>query len=87
MYIDRTVTVIPTEVLAEKVKTSQSAGKKQLFGELESAVPVTTFLYLAKLFAKNRQHIIDLATGMLALSYSCFLFNFLELHSIDLASV
>ena len=53
----------PTEVLSEKVKTSPSADKKQLFGELESAVPVTTFLFLAKLFAKNRQHIIDLATG------------------------
>lgn len=52
------------EVLSEKVKSAPSATKKQLFGELESAVPVTTFLFLAKLFAKNRQHIIDLATGV-----------------------
>jgi len=51
------------EVLSEKVKTPPSSSKKQLFGELESAVPVTTFLFLAKLLARNRQHLVDLATG------------------------
>jgi len=52
------------EILSEKIRSSPIGNKKQLFGELESAVPVNTFLYLAKLFARNKQHIIDLATGV-----------------------
>ena len=60
---NQSLIIISTEVLSEKVKSTPSPSKKQLFGELESAVPVTTFLFLAKLFARDRQHIIDLATG------------------------
>lgn len=51
------------EVLSEKVSTKPAGSKKELFGELESAVPGTTFLYLARYLAKHRGHVIDLAIG------------------------
>lgn len=51
------------EVLSEKLRTTPTPSKKQLLGELESAVPVSTFLYLARLLARNRDHIIDMALG------------------------
>ena len=52
-----------SEVLSEKLSTTPTPSKKQLLGELESAVPVSTFLYLARLLARNRDHIIDMALG------------------------
>ena len=52
-----------SEILEEKITTSPTPMKKELFGEIESAVPVTTLLFLAKTMAQNRQHIIDMATG------------------------
>ena len=58
-----------TEVLSEKVSTKPAGSKKELFGELESAVPGTTFLYLARYLAKHRGHVIDLAIGGLGILY------------------
>jgi len=51
------------EILAAKLESKPSPMKKKAFGEIESAIPVTSFLYLAKLVARHKDDLISLGTG------------------------